>query len=207
MSELPVISPEVRDAVADGRPVVALESTITTHGLPQPRNADIAKEAEETLRRWEVVPATVGVVDGVPKVGLTPDELHRLATEDGVAKASTRDLPVLAAKSRSAGTTVAATAWLAHRAGVAVFATGGLGGVHRGAAESFDESPDLPLLAQVPITVITAGVKSVLDQAATLERMETLGITLVGYRTHRFPGFFVADSGLDVPHRVDTPEE
>lgn len=210
--ELPAISTEVREAVGDGRPVVALETSIITHGLPRPRNAEIAEEAEESLRRAGVVPATTGVLDGVPKVGLTPGELHRLAGTDA-AKASVRDLPVLWAKSRSAGTTVAATAWLAHRAGLEFFATGGLGGVHHGAAggieepPSYDESADLPLLATLPITVVTAGVKSILDRAATLERMETLGITVVGFGTDRFPGFYVADSGLALDHRLDTPAE
>lgn len=211
--ELPAVSAEVRDAVADGRPVVALETTIITHGIPRPRNAEIAEEAEESLRRAGVVPATTGVLDGVPKVGLTPGELHRLAAADDAVKASARDLPVLWAKSRSAGTTVAATAWLAHRAGLEFFATGGLGGVHHGAAgnaqepPTFDESADLPLLATLPITVVTAGVKSIVDRAATLERMETLGITVVGFGTDRFPGFYVADSGFALEHRLDTPAE
>ena len=201
------IADRVRDAVAAGRPVLALESTILTHGLPRPRNLEVGIETEALVRDAGVEPATIGVVDGVPTVGLDEGEIERLCSSDAVVKASTRDLPVARARRLDAGTTVAATAWLAHRAGIRVFSTGGLGGVHRGAGETFDESADLPSLAVTPITVVSAGVKSILDIGATLERLETLGITVVGYRTDRYPGFYVADSGFPVPARVESAAE
>ncbi|MFB7890991.1 pseudouridine-5'-phosphate glycosidase [Microbacterium sp. NPDC056044] len=202
-----VIAPEVRDAVAAGDPVLALESTIFTHGLPRPRNLAVALEAEARVRALGVVPATIGLVDGRPTVGLSPDEIERLSTADGVVKASVRDVPVAAVKGLSAGTTVAATAHLAARAGVRVFSTGGLGGVHRGAAQTFDESADLPTLAGLPLVVVSAGVKSILDIALTLERLETLNLAVVGYRTTDYPGFYVGDSGYDVEYAVDSPAE
>ena len=202
-----VIAPEVRDAVASGDPVLALESTIFTHGLPRPRNLTVALEAEARVRALGVVPATIGLVDGRPTVGLSPDEIERLSTADGVVKASVRDVPVAVVKGLSAGTTVAATAHLAARAGVRVFATGGLGGVHRGAAQTFDESADLPTLAGLPLVVVSAGVKSILDIALTLERLETLNLAVVGYRTTDYPGFYVGDSGYDVEYSVDSPAE
>jgi pseudouridine-5'-phosphate glycosidase len=198
-------SDEVADALAAGRPVVALESTIIAHGLPRPRNLEVARELEGALRAAGVVPATVGVVDGRPRVGMSPAELERMATGDGVAKASVRDLPAAMATGADAATTVAATAYLARRAGVRVFATGGLGGVHRGAAATFDESADLPTLARTPITVVCAGVKSILDVAATLERLETLGVTVVGYGTDRFPGFYLSESGHSVDWQAGDP--
>ena len=202
-----VIAPEVRDAVASGDPVLALESTIFTHGLPRPRNLTVALEAEARVRALGVVPATIGLVDGRPTVGLSPDEIERLSTADGVVKASVRDVPVAVVKGLSAGTTVAATAHLAARAGVWVFSTGGLGGVHRGAAQTFDESADLPTLAGLPLVVVSAGVKSILDIALTLERLETLNLAVVGYRTTDYPGFYVGDSGYDVEYSVDSPAE
>ncbi|HEX6447528.1 MAG TPA: pseudouridine-5'-phosphate glycosidase [Streptosporangiales bacterium] len=201
------VAAEVRDAVAAGVPVVALESTIFTHGLPRPRNLEVAREAEKALRAAGVVPATIGVVDGVPTVGLDDARIERLATDDAVVKISIRDLPVARAKRLGGGTTVAATSMLAHRAGVRVFATGGLGGVHHGASTTFDESADLVALASTPVVVVSAGVKSILDIAATLERLETLNIPVVGYRTTRYPGFYVADSGHRVEYAVDGPEE
>jgi pseudouridine-5'-phosphate glycosidase len=201
------VSDRVREAVAAGRPVLALESTILTHGLPRPRNLQVGLDAEAMVRDAGVEPATIGVVGGIPVVGLEPDDIRRLCTADDVVKASTRDLPIARAKGLDAGTTVAATAWLAHRAGIRVFSTGGLGGVHRGAGETFDESADLPTLAVTPITLVSAGVKSILDIAATLERIETLGIPVVGYRTDRYPGFYVADSGFPVPARVESAAE
>lgn len=201
------VSEEVRAAVADGRPVLALESTIFTHGLPRPRNLDVALEADRRVRDAGVVPATIGVVGGVPTVGMTRDEIEQLSTDDAVVKASVRDLPIAMAKGLSAGTTVAATAYLAHRAGVGVFSTGGLGGVHRGAAETFDESADLPTLAGLPLVVVSAGVKSILDIPLTLERLETLGLTVIGYRTTDYPGFYIADSGYDIEYAADSPEE
>jgi pseudouridine-5'-phosphate glycosidase len=198
------IADRVRDAVAAGRPVLALESTILTHGLPRPRNLAVGIDTEAMVRDAGVEPATIGVVGGIPVVGLDEDDIRRLCTTEGVVKASTRDLPITRAQGLDAGTTVAATAWLAHRAGIRVFSTGGLGGVHRRANETFDESADLPSLAVTPITLISAGVKSILDIGATLERLETLGIPVVGYRTDRYPGFYVADSGFPVPARVES---
>jgi pseudouridine-5'-phosphate glycosidase len=197
------VSAEVRDALAAGAAVVALESTIFTHGLPRPRNVEVALAAEDSLRASGVVPATIGVLDGVATVGLTGDEIRRLGADDDVVKVSLRDLPVAAAQRRSGGTTVAGTAFLAAKAGIPVFATGGLGGVHRGASETFDESADLPVLARTPILMVAAGVKSILDIGASLERLETLSITLVGYRTKRFPGFYLADSGFAIDYSVD----
>ena len=207
MTDPLVVAPEVRAAVADGEPVLALESTIFTHGLPRPRNLDVALEAEARVRALGVVPATIGLIDGRPTVGLTPGEIEQLGTADGVVKASVRDMPVAAVKGLSAGTTVAATAYLAARAGVRVFSTGGLGGVHRGAAQTFDESADLPALAGLPLVVVSAGVKSILDIPLTLERLETLGLAVVGYRTTDYPGFYVADSGQDIEYAVDSPGE
>jgi pseudouridine-5'-phosphate glycosidase len=198
------VAGEVADALAAGRPVVALESTIIAHGLPRPRNLEVAELLEATVREGGAVPATIAVLDGVPAVGLDRGALRRLAGEE-VAKLSVRDLPLAAARGESGATTVAATAFLADRAGIRVFATGGLGGVHRGGG--FDESADLATLAQTPIAVVAAGVKSILDVEATLERLETLGVAVVGYRTSRFPGFYVADSGFDVDWRVDSPAE
>ncbi len=199
-----VLSAEVRDALASGAPVLALESTIFTHGLPRPRNLAVALDAVAQLRDAGVVAATVGVLDGVPVVGLDEAQIERLATED-VHKLSVRDLPVAVATRSSGGTTVASTAYLAQRAGIAVMSTGGLGGVHRGATTTFDESADLTTLASTPIAVVSAGVKSILDIGATLERLETLNIPVVGYRTNRYPAFYVADSGFSLEYRVDSP--
>ena len=200
------LSSEVADALADGRPVVALESTIISHGLPRPRNLEAAIEFEEILRAKGVTPATIAVLDGVPQVGLDADGVRRIAEEE-LTKASVRDLPILAALGRSGATTVAATAYLAGLAGVRVFATGGLGGVHRGANETFDESADLTTLASSPVTVVSAGVKSVLDIPATLERLETLSVPVVGYQTTAFPAFWLRESGYELDWKVDTAEE
>ena len=201
------VSDEVRGAVAEGRPVLALESTILTHGLPRPRNLEVGLASEELVRNAGVVPATIGVVDGMPVVGLSDAEIERLCTADGVVKASVRDLPIARAHGLEGGTTVAATAWLAHRAGIRVMSTGGLGGVHRGASETFDESADLGTLATTPITLVSAGVKSILDIGATLERLETLNVPVVGYRTNRYPGFYVADSGFSLDYRIESPAD
>jgi len=200
------VAAEVVEALSDGAPVVALESTLFAHGLPRPRNVEVARELEALLRAGGVMPATVGVVGGTPVVGLSAAEIELLGG-DRVAKLSTRDLPLAAARGAHGATTVAATAWLASRAGVRIFATGGLGGVHRGASETFDESADLPALAHTPVTVVCAGVKSILDVGATLERLETLGVSVAGYRTDRFPGFFVADSGFPVNWTLEGPDE
>ena len=197
------VSVEVADALRAGRPVVALESTIISHGLPRPRNHEAAIEFESMLRERGVTPATIAVLDGIPQIGLDAEGVRRIADDD-LAKASVRDLPILAARAASGATTVAATAYLASLAGIRVFATGGLGGVHRGAAETFDESADLPTLAVTPITVVSAGVKSVLDIAATLERLETLSVPVVGYGTRQFPAFWLRDSGHELDWSVDT---
>jgi pseudouridine-5'-phosphate glycosidase len=203
----PVLSPEVAGAVADGRPVVALESTLLAHGLPRPENRAAADRVEAAVRAGGAVPATIAVLDGAPHVGLTADQLDRVCADPELAKLSVRDLPVAAALGRSGATTVSSTALLAARAGVPVFATGGLGGVHRQAAETFDESADLVALARTSIVVVCAGVKSILDVPATLERLETLSVTVVGYRTTVFPGFYVTDSGASVDWAVDGPEQ
>ena len=201
------IHPEVSDALAAGRPVVALESTIITHGLPRPDNLRVAREIEQAVRSGGAVPATIAIVGGEPHVGLDDAALLRVAEGDAVAKVSIRDIAVLAARGGDGGTTVAATAHLAAGAGITVFATGGLGGVHRGARDSWDESADLTTLSRTGVLVVCAGVKSILDVAATLERLETLSVGVIGYRTDRFPGFYLADSGHPVGWRVDTPAQ
>lgn len=200
------LSPEVADALGDSRPVVALESTIISHGLPRPRNLEAAREFEQILRDRGVTPATIAVLDGVPQIGLDDVGVGRIAEEE-LAKASVRDLPILAARGGSGATTVAATAHLASLAGIRVFATGGLGGVHRGANETFDESADLPTLAANPITVVSAGVKSVLDIAATLERLETLSVPVVGYGTRVFPAFWLRESAYELDWAVDGADD
>ena len=201
------LSPAVQAALAAGRPVVALESTIISHGLPRPGNLEAARSFEEMLTKEGVTPATIAVIDGVPKVGLDDADLERIALDESVIKVSTRDLALALVTRRTAGTTVAATSQLANRAGIRVFATGGLGGVHRGFAESLDESADLTVLARTPITIVSAGVKSILDIPATLERLETQGVTVVGYRTNRFPAFYLTDSGQELDWRLDEAAE
>ena len=201
MSRAVVHSEEVARALEDGAPVVALESTIITHGLPQPRNVIAAREFERAVAERGAVPATIAVLDGVVHVGLEGDELERLAGAGQARKLSVRDLPVAMAQRATGGTTVAATSLLASQAGIRVFATGGIGGVHRDAATTFDESADLGILASCRITVVSGGVKSILDIGATLERLETLGVTVLVFGTDRFPGFWLTDSG----YRVDTP--
>jgi pseudouridine-5'-phosphate glycosidase len=196
------VSDEVAAALADRRPVVALESTIISHGLPRPRNHEAALEFEAILRDSGVTPATIAVLDGVPRIGLDAEGVRRISEEE-LAKASVRDLPIIAAAGSSAATTVAATSHLASLAGIRVFATGGLGGVHRGANETFDESADLSTLAVTPITVVSAGVKSVLDIAATLERLETLSIPVIGYGTTVFPSFWLRESAFTLDWSVD----
>jgi pseudouridine-5'-phosphate glycosidase len=198
---------EVSDALDAGRPVVALESTLIAHGLPRPENLEVARAVEQVVREEGAVPSTIAVVEGMVRIGLDREGLEKIASDEGVVKCSARDLAVVMARRATGATTVAATATLAVRAGISVFATGGLGGVHREARESWDESADLTTLGQCPITVVCAGVKSVLDVEATLERLETLNVTLLGYRTDRFPGFYLADSGFPVPWRVESPEE
>ena len=201
------LTDEVAAALDAGRPVVALESTIISHGLPRPQNLRVAREIEAAVRAEGAVPATVAVVAGRACLGLDDEALAAVASRDDVAKAGVRDLAVVVAAGGYGATTVASTAHLAAVAGIAVFATGGLGGVHREASSTFDESADLTTLSRVPVTVVCAGVKSILDVPATLERMETLGIGLVGYGTHDFPGFYLSASGHPVEHRVDTPQQ
>ena len=205
----PVASPVVRAALRDGAPVVALESTLLAHGQPVPRNREVADELEETVRAHGAVPATVAVLDGIPRVGLTAAELDRVCCGGAarLVKLSVRDLGVAVGLGRDGATTVAATAALAATAGVAVFATGGLGGVHRGARESWDVSADLPALARTPVLTVCSGVKSILDVAATLELLETSSVPVLGYRTDAFPGFYRRDSGFPVPWRVDDPTQ
>ena len=207
MSQPWLVSDEVRVALRERRPVVALESTIISHGLPRPRNLAAAREFEEILRARGVTPATIAVIDGMPRIGLDEKGVRRIAEDEGMFKASVRDLPILAAKGASGATTVAATAYLASLAGVRVFATGGLGGVHRGASSTFDESADLTALANASVTVVSAGVKSVLDIPATLERLETLSVPVVGYRTRNFPSFWLTESGHEIDWQVDSADE
>jgi pseudouridylate synthase len=198
---------DVREAVEAGRPVVALESTLISHGLPHPDNIEVARESERLIRAEGALPATVGVIAGTPKVGLDEAELELMATADGIEKLSARDLPVAAVKGIHGATTVAATAHLAALAGIKLFATGGLGGVHRGARESWDVSADLAALARTPVAVVCSGVKSILDVPATLEYLETAGVPVVGFRTRQFPGFYLTDSGRPVDWSVEDEGE
>lgn len=202
-----VVSDEVRQALDRGRPVVALESTIIAHGLPRPRNLRVAEELEGLVRAGGAVPATIAVLDGRPHVGLDAARLARVAGEDGFRKLGHRDLAPAVAAGASGATTVSATAFLAARAGIRVFATGGLGGVHRRWEQCQDESADLHLLAKVRIAVVCAGVKSVLDVPATLQRLETLGIGVLGFRTTEFPGFYLSGSGEPVDWTAGTAAE
>lgn len=200
-----LIHPEVQAALDSRRPVVALESTIISHGLPRPDNLRIAREIEDAVRAGGAVPATIALVDGEPRIGLDDAALERVATDPDVLKVSARDLAMLSARAGVGATTVASTAHLAARAGIRVFATGGLGGVHRGARETWDESADLTTLSRTPVLVVCAGVKSILDVGATVERLETLNIGVLGYRTDRFPGFYLRDSGHPVTWTAPDP--
>lgn len=200
------IHPEVADALAEKRPVVALESTIISHGLPRPGNLDVGRQIEQAVRDGGAVPATIAMLGGEARIGLDDASLARIAGSPDVAKASLRDLAIVAARGADGATTVASTAHLAARAGIEIFATGGLGGVHRQARDTWDESADLVTLSRTPVLVVCSGVKSILDVPATLERLETLSVGVIGYRTDRFPGFYLADSGQPVPWRVDSPE-
>jgi pseudouridine-5'-phosphate glycosidase len=202
-----VVSERVATALSEGAPVVALESTIITHGLPRPENVRAALDFERTVTENGAIPATIAVLDGVARIGLQPDQLEQLAGAESALKLSARDLPVAMARGASGGTTVAATALLASHAGIRVFATGGIGGVHRNASETFDESADLGILAGCAITVVSAGVKSILDIRATLERLETLGVTVLVYGTRQFPAFWLADSGISVDFSVSSGAE
>jgi pseudouridylate synthase len=207
LSDVLKYSDEVAAALASGSPIVALESTIISHGLPRPTNLDVAREVEAIVREHGATPATIAVIDGSVHIGLSDDELVLIATRDNILKASSRDLAIAVAFGKSAATTVAATAHLAVMAGIKVFATGGLGGVHRGAQESFDESADLTALSALDITVVCAGVKSILDVGATLERLETLAIGVIGYKTRKFPGFYLTDSGFEIEYQADSADQ
>jgi pseudouridylate synthase len=207
MTEVLRIAPEVSGALSSGSPIVALESTLIAHGLPRGRNLEVARELEAVVRAAGAVPATIAVIGGVARVGLDGAALEALALGGDFAKAGVRDLAPVMARGQSAATTVASTSHLAARVGIRVFATGGLGGVHRDARASWDESADLVTLAETGVTIVCAGVKSILDVGATLERLETLNVCVLGYGTDRFPGFYLADSGFPVPWRVDSPAE
>jgi pseudouridine-5'-phosphate glycosidase len=207
LSDVLKYSDEVAAALASGSPIVALESTIISHGLPRPTNLEVARDVEGIVRAHGATPATIAVIDGSVHIGLNDEELVTIATRDNILKASSRDLAIAVAFGKSAATTVAATAHLAVMAGIKVFATGGLGGVHRGAQESFDESADLTALSALDITVVCAGVKSILDVGATLERLETLAIGVIGYKTKKFPGFYLTDSGFEIEYQADDAEQ
>lgn len=208
MSDSPIEpSDVVRDALAEGRAVVALESTIIAHGMPYPQNLEMAQAVEAIVREGGAVPATIAIVEGRVRVGLSGEELERFASAEGVAKASARDIAPTIVRRATAGTTVAATMAIAARAGIDIFATGGIGGVHRGAAETFDISADLTELARTPVAVVSAGCKSILDIPKTLEFLETQGVPVLGYGTDEFPAFFVRSSGERVDHRFDTPRD
>ncbi len=202
------LSPEVADALRDGRPVVALESTIISHGMPYPQNVETALRVEQTIRDHGAVPATIAIIGGRLKAGCTPEEIEHLGKKGAeVTKASRRDLPVLVARGMDGATTVTTTMIIAAMAGIRVFATGGIGGVHRGAQHSFDISADLEELAKTPVMVICAGAKSILDLGLTLEYLETKGVPVIGYGTDELPAFYTRHSGFGVDYRMDTPEE
>lgn len=207
LRDMAIYSPEVRKALDLGTPIVALESTIISHGLPRPTNLEVARDVEAIVRSAGATPATIAMIDGNVHVGLTDELLERIAQSTDIHKATTRDLAVFAAQKKSAATTVAATAHLAHHSGISFFATGGLGGVHQGAQETWDESADLTALSRIPVTIVCAGAKSILDIGATLERLETLSVAIVGYQTNSFPGFYLKNSGYSVEHRCESPAE
>lgn len=201
------IAPEIQDALEHHLPIVALESTIISHGMPHPQNLEMARDVEALVRENGAVPATIAVMDGKIRVGLSAAQLERLATESGVLKVSRRDLGFALARGRTGATTVAATLLGAHRAGIRIFATGGLGGVHRGVEHTLDISADLPELAQTPVAVVCAGVKSILDIGRTLEYLETAGVPVLGFQTEDFPAFYTRSSGLKVAHRMESAAE
>lgn len=200
-------SAAVARALRDKSPVVALESTIITHGLPRPKNLEVALEVEQIVTETGATPATIAIIDGQIHIGLEPDQLTRIANDENILKASIRDLAIISTQKKSAATTVAATSHIANMAGISLFATGGLGGVHREAWQSWDESADLLALANTPILIVCSGAKSILDVSATLERLETLSVPILGYKTNKFPGFYLTDSGFDLEHRADTPQD
>ena len=197
-------SEAVAKALGDKSPIVALESTIITHGLPRPKNLEVALEVEQIVIEAGATPATVAIIDGQIHIGLEPDQLTRIANDENILKASIRDLAVISTQKKSAATTVAATSHIANMAGISLFATGGLGGVHREAWQSWDESADLLALANTPVLIVCSGAKSILDVSATLERLETLSVPILGYKTNKFPGFYLTDSGFELEHKVET---
>lgn len=202
------VAPEVQQAVAEGRPVVALESTIISHGMPYPQNVETALNVEKIIRENGAVPATIAIIGGRLKAGLTPQEIDYLGKSGhAVTKASRRDLPILVAEGRDGATTVTTTMMIAHMAGIRIFATGGIGGVHRGAETTMDISADLEELAQTQVLVVCAGAKSILDLGLTLEYLETKGVPVIGYRTKELPAFYTTHSGFQVDYRLDTPKE
>lgn len=201
------INPEVKKALEENRPVVALESTIISHGMPYPKNVATALEVERVIREHGAIPATIGVIDGDPVVGMTPEEIEEFGKRKGIIKVSRRDLPVVYAKKLWAATTVAATMIIANQAGIKLFVTGGIGGVHRGAQETMDISADLQELAKTNVTVICAGAKAILDLPLTLEYLETMGVPVLGYKTAELPAFYTAHSGLKVDYKLDNPQE
>ena len=200
-------SEAVAKALGDKSPIVALESTIITHGLPRPKNLEVALEVEQIVIEAGATPATVAIIDGQIHIGLEPDQLTRIASDENILKASIRDLAVISTQKKSAATTVAATSHIANMAGISLFATGGLGGVHREAWQSWDESADLLALANTPVLIVCSGAKSILDVSATLERLETLSVPILGYKTNKFPGFYLTDSGFELEHRVETARD
>ena len=197
-------SEAVAKALGDKSPIVALESTIITHGLPRPKNLEVALEVEQIVIQAGATPATIAIIDGQIHIGLEPDQLTRIANDENILKASIRDLAVISTQKKSAATTVAATSHIDNMAGISLFATGGLGGVHREAWQSWDESADLLALANTPVLIVCSGAKSILDVSATLERLETLSVPILGYKTSKFPGFYLTDSGFELEHRVET---
>ena len=200
-------SEAVAKALGDKSPIVALESTIITHGLPRPKNLEVALEVEQIVIEAGATPATIAIIDGQIHIGLEPDQLTRIANDENILKASIRDLAVISTQKKSAATTVAATSHIANMAGISLFATGGLGGVHREAWQSWDESADLLALANTPVLIVCSGAKSILDVSATLERLETLSVPILGYKTNKFPGFYLTDSGFELEHRVETARD
>lgn len=200
-------SEAVVKALGDKSPIVALESTIITHGLPRPKNLEVALEVEQIVIEAGATPATIAIIDGQIHIGLEPDQLTRVASDENILKASIRDLAVISTQKKSAATTVAATSHIANLAGISLFATGGLGGVHREAWQSWDESADLLALANTPVLIVCSGAKSILDVSATLERLETLSVPILGYKTNKFPGFYLTDSGFELEHRVETARD
>ena len=201
------INPEIIKALKENKPVVALESTIISHGMPYPKNVETALKVEATIRENGAIPATIGIIEGEPNVGMTPEEIEEFGKRKGILKASRLDLPVIYAKKLWAATTVAATMIIAAQAGIELFVTGGIGGVHRGASETMDISSDLQELAKTNVTVICAGAKAILDLPLTMEYLETMGVPVLGYQTEELPAFYTRESGLKVNYRIDSPKE